>query len=80
VASLNLENYQSEKSFSNAAVLAEQYPKYSSQIMAAARTSFPADDLAAYLAGIAAIMLGMALVFFMFPKKDEEQKLLDKYK
>ncbi len=68
-----------EKSFSSAAILAEQYPRYSSQIMDAARTSFLAGDLAAYLAGIAAILLGIALIFFKFPKKDEERKLLDEY-
>ncbi len=68
-----------EKSFSSAAVLAQQYPHYSSQIIDAARTSFLAGDLVAYLAGIAAILLGIALIFFKFPKKDEERILLSEY-
>jgi MFS transporter, DHA2 family, multidrug resistance protein len=68
-----------EKSFSSAAVLAEQYPQYSSEIMAAARTSFLAGDESAYIAGIAAILLGTALVFFKFPKRDEERKLIAGY-
>lgn len=68
-----------EKSFSSAAILAQQYPRYSSQIMDAARASFLAGDQGAYLAGIAAILLGTALVFFKFPKKDEERMLIDKY-
>ncbi|HSD58184.1 MAG TPA: MFS transporter, partial [Methanotrichaceae archaeon] len=68
-----------EKSFSSAAVLAQQYPQYSTQIMAAAKSSFLAGDQLAYLAGIAAILLGTALVFFKFPKKEEESKLLAGY-
>lgn len=69
-----------EKSFSSAAVLAEQYPSYSDQIMAAAKASFLAGDEVAYIAGIAAILLGIALVFFKFPRKDEERKLLSEYR
>ena len=33
----------------------------------------------AYTAGIVAILLGAALVFFLFPKKDDEQRLLAEY-
>jgi MFS family permease len=68
-----------QKSFSSAAVLAEQYPQYSSQIMAAAKASFLAGDQFAYLAGIIAVLLAGALVFFKFPKKAEEIKLLAEY-
>jgi MFS family permease len=68
-----------EKSFSSAAVLAQQYPQYSSQIIAAARASFLAGDQWAYLAGIVAILFGIVLVFNKFPKKDEERKLLGEY-
>lgn len=68
-----------EKSFSSAADLSLQYPQYSDQIMAAAKTSFLAGDQEAYLAGIAAILFGAALVFFKFPKKDEESKLIKEY-
>ena len=33
----------------------------------------------AYIAGIVAILLGAALIFFLFPKKDEEEALLARY-
>lgn len=68
-----------EKSFSSASVLAQQYPRYSSEILTAAKASFLAGDHWAYMAGISAILFGLALVFFKFPKKDEERELLSKY-
>lgn len=68
-----------QKSFSSASDLAQQYPQYSSQIMAAAKASFLAGDDLAYLAGIIAVLLAVALVFIKFPKKDEEVKLLAEY-
>ena len=75
------ENVQGEltKSFSGAADLAEQYPNYSNQIIAAAKSSFLQGDKWAYSAGILAVGLGAALVFFCFPKRDEEQALLARY-
>ena len=75
------ENVQGEltKSFSSAADLASQYPAYSDQIIAAARSSFLQGDEWAYAAGIVAVLLGAALVFFGFPKRDEEQALLEQY-
>lgn len=75
------ENVQGEltKSFSSAADAASQYPKYSDQIIAAAKTSFLQGDEMAYTAGILAVLLGAALVFFLFPKKDEEEALLARY-
>jgi DHA2 family multidrug resistance protein-like MFS transporter len=74
-------NVQGEltKSFSSAANAASQYPQYKSQIIAGAKTSFLQGDAWAYTAGIVAILLGAALVFFMFPKRDQEQALLDQY-
>jgi MFS transporter, DHA2 family, multidrug resistance protein len=68
-----------QKSFSSAANVADQYPQYKSQIIAAAKTSFLQGDEWAYVAGIVAILLGAALVFFLFPKKEEEKKLLRGY-
>ncbi len=68
-----------EKSFSSADAIAQQYPQYSTQIMAAAKYSFLAGDQWAYLAGIVAVLLGGALVFFKFPKRDEERKLIVGY-
>jgi len=75
------ENIEGEltKSFSSAADLASQYPRHSEQIVAAAKASFLQGDQWAYLAGIIAILLGGALVFFRFPKKDQEQALLAQY-
>ncbi len=68
------------KSFSSAADTASQYPKYSNEIIAAAKTAFLQGDQWAYVAGIIAILLGAALVFFCFPKKRDEQKLLAEYR
>jgi EmrB/QacA subfamily drug resistance transporter len=75
------ENVEGEltKSFSSAADLAGQYPGHSEQIIAAAKTSFLQGDAWAYSAGIAAVLLGAALVFFLFPKRDEEERLLAQY-
>jgi DHA2 family multidrug resistance protein-like MFS transporter len=75
------ENVQGQltKSFSSAANLASEYPAYGKQIIAAAKASFLQGDQWAYAAGIVAIVLGGALVFFRFPKRDEEQQLLAQF-
>lgn len=67
------------KSFSSAADTAKAYPEYSAQIVAGARDAFLKGDHWAYTAGIVAILLGAALVFFLFPKKDDELRLLGEY-
>jgi hypothetical protein len=67
------------KSFSSAADAAKRYPQYASQITAAAKTSFLKGDQWAYTAGIIAILVGLALVFFLFPKKQQEEDLLARY-
>jgi hypothetical protein len=67
------------KSFSSAADLATQYPGHSAQIIAGAKASFLQGDALAYAAGIVAVVLGAALVFFLFPKGDEEKALLARY-
>jgi MFS transporter, DHA2 family, multidrug resistance protein len=67
------------KSFAGAAGIAQQHPQYASQIIGAARSSFLDGDQWAYVAGIVAIVLGGALVFFLFPRKDEEEALLEHY-
>jgi hypothetical protein len=68
-----------EKSFSSATAVAQQYPQYSSKIIAAAKSSFLKGDDWAYLAGIIAIVIGAAVVFFCFPRKREEERLLAEY-
>jgi hypothetical protein len=75
------DNVQGEltKSFSSASAVAEQYPQYATQITAGAKQAFLDGDQWAYLAGIVAILLGAVIVFFLFPKKDDEQRLLAEY-
>jgi hypothetical protein len=68
-----------ENSFSSAANTAEQYPQYAKQIIAAARESFLQGDDWAYVAGMAAIALGAAIVWFLFPKREDEIRLLEQY-
>jgi MFS transporter, DHA2 family, multidrug resistance protein len=70
---------QLEMSYASAETIATQYPQYASQITAAAKTSFLAGDQYAYIAGIIAVLLGAGLVFFKFPKLDQERKLLIEY-
>ena len=70
---------QLTKSFAGAEDVAEQYPQYADAITTAARASFLEGDQWAYTAGIVAVVLGAALVFFLFPRKDEEEELLAAY-
>jgi DHA2 family multidrug resistance protein-like MFS transporter len=67
------------KSFSSAVDTAQQYPQYESQIVAAAKSSFLQGDEWAYIAGIVAILIGAALVFFRFPGREQEAALLAEY-
>jgi EmrB/QacA subfamily drug resistance transporter len=68
------------KSFSSAADTASRYPSsIQDNIVAGAKTAFLHGDQWAYTAGIVAILLGAALVFFLFPKKQEEEDLLTRY-
>ena len=70
---------QLTKSFSSAAITAEQYPQYAPQIISAAKTSFIQGADWAYSAGMVAIVLGFGLVFFFFPKVSKENALLQEY-
>jgi MFS transporter, DHA2 family, multidrug resistance protein len=70
---------QLTKSFAGAEAVSEQYPQYASQITAAAKQSFLDGDQWAYTAGLVAVMLGALLVFFMFPRREQEQQLLAEY-
>jgi EmrB/QacA subfamily drug resistance transporter len=66
-------------SYAGAADIAAQYPQYSQQIIDAARVSFLDGADWAYLAGIIAVLIGAAIVFFAFPRPDEERRLLAEY-
>ncbi len=70
---------QLTKSFAGAESVAQQYPQYASEITAAAKQSFVDGDQWAYTAGVVAVLLGAALVYFLFPKAEEEKVLLARY-
>ena len=62
-------------SYSSAVDLGKQYPQYQDQIVSAAKNSFLQGDRWAYTAGLIAVVIGMSLVFFLFPKKKSEQEM-----
>jgi len=68
-----------QKSFAAAEATAQAYPQYSKQITAAARSSFVDGSDWAYVAGIAAILLGAVIVFLFFPRHGREEELLGEY-
>jgi DHA2 family multidrug resistance protein-like MFS transporter len=70
---------QLTKSFAGAESVAQQYPQYATQITAAAKQAFLDGDKWAYSAGLVAVVLGGVLVFFLFPRKDDEERLLAEY-
>ena len=70
---------QLEMSYASAETVAAAYPQYAPQITAAAKTSFLAGDQYAYIAGIIAILIGAVLIFFKYPKREEEGKLEAKF-
>ena len=70
---------QLTKSFASAEAVAQRYPQYADQIVAGAKRSFLDGADWAYVAGIVAIVLGAILVFFLFPRKQEEERLLARY-
>jgi DHA2 family multidrug resistance protein-like MFS transporter len=67
------------KSFDSAEAVAQQHPQYADAIIAGAKQAFLDGDEWAYTAGVVAIVLGAVLVFFMFPKHEEEKQLLASY-
>ncbi len=79
--SLITNNIQNEltKSFSSAESVANQYPHYASAITAAARSSFVSGSDWSYAAGAIAITVGATLIFFLFPSKNDESRLLTEY-
>ena len=80
-ASQITESVQSQltMSYAGAASIAKQYPEYAAGITEAAKVSFLEGSQLAYTAGIVAVLAGMALVFFLFPRRDRERALLVGY-
>ena len=70
---------QLQLSFASAENLAAKNPRYADQITAAAQQSFLDGDRWAYVAAMVAVLIGMALVFRFFPRKDEEETLRAAY-
>jgi MFS transporter, DHA2 family, multidrug resistance protein len=66
-------------SFSSAADVAQQYPQYAQQIVAGAKASFLDGADWAYSAGIVAVLVGAVIVFFLFPRREQEERLLAAY-
>jgi EmrB/QacA subfamily drug resistance transporter len=66
-------------SYSSAADLATQYPQYTDQILAAAKSSFLAGDNLAYIAGLVAVGIGIAVTFLLFPNHEQEQRLREEF-
>jgi hypothetical protein len=67
------------QSYSSAATLAQQYPQYQDQIIAAARTSFVDGANWAYASGAIAVVLGAILVAICYPKLAGEKTLITQY-
>jgi MFS family permease len=70
---------QLTKSYAGAEAVAQSYPQYAAGITAAAKQSFLDGDKWAYTAGLIAVVAGAVLVFFMFPRNDEERRMLADY-
>ena len=70
---------QLEMSYAGAQTVAAEYPQYAAQITATAKQAFLDGSQAAYIAGIIAVLGGMALVYLVFPKRDEERRVLAVY-
>ena len=66
-------------SYASAADMASQYPQYANEILAAAKSSFLDGDQLAYAAGLVAVLIGLTVTFFLFPRKDREVQLHAEY-
>lgn len=70
---------QLTKSFASASNVAERYPQHADQIETAARSAFLKGDELAYAAGIVCVLVGATIVYFLFPDRDRERRLLHSY-
>ena len=71
---------QLTKSFAGAEEVAAQHPQYADAIVAGAKQAFLEGDDWAYAAGAVAIVLGGILVFTLFPRHDEEVRMLEAFR
>jgi MFS transporter, DHA2 family, multidrug resistance protein len=62
-------------SYASAENIAAHYPQSADQIISAAQSSFLQGDQWTYAAALIAVVLGAALVFFLFPRKERELEL-----
>lgn len=67
------------KSFSSAEAVAHRYPQYAHAITAGARAAFLSGADWSYGVGMIAIALGAALIYFLFPGREDERRLLAEY-
>ena len=70
---------QLTKSFDGAEDIARRYPHYAKGILAGARQSFLHGQHWAYAAGLIFVVIGAILVFFKFPRFNDEKALLAHY-
>jgi MFS family permease len=66
-------------SYASAQNMAAKDPAFSSQILAAAKSSFLDGDKWAYTAAMVAVAIGLSLVFLFFPRKEAERELRAAY-
>ena len=70
---------QLQKSFAGASDVAERYPHYAEQIVAAAKSSFLAGETLSLMVCLAVVLGGAVLVWFCFPRREREEQLLAEY-
>lgn len=68
-----------QASYASALHVADQYPKYKTQIMDAATQSLVTGAWAAYLVGAIAIVAGTIVVAVFLPSHDKERALISQY-
>jgi hypothetical protein len=76
----NATEAQLQLSFSSAEnVASHSSPQNADAIIAAAKSSFLDGDQWAYTAGLVSVLVGAALVFFVFPRREREDALRASY-
>lgn len=68
-----------ESSYSSAAAVAERYPQYRDVIISSAKTAFLQGQDWAYGAASVAVVVAAVVVFFCFPKREQERAALAAY-